>query len=175
MTEPKPFLTYTEQLDKIVSRGMTVENPTQAIKVLQRTNYYRLTSYFLPFRNKSGNYKAGVKFEDICQLYEFDRELRLLIFSYLEKIEIFIKTTVAYEFSQVHGELGYLDKSNFNKRHDSNKFREIFEREVRNNRTKIFVQHHLSHYSGKFPLWVAVELFTFGMISRFFADMNTDD
>lgn len=37
------------------------------------------------------------------------------------------------------------------------------------------MKHHIQHYGGLFPLWVASELFTFGMLSRFYADMKTPD
>ena len=33
----------------------------------------------------------------------------------------------------------------------------------------------MKKYDGHFPLWVAVELFSFGMLSRFYSDMKTED
>jgi len=38
-----------------------------------------------------------------------------------------------------------------------------------------FVKHHINNYGGQFPLWVIAELFTFGMLSYFYADMVSSD
>lgn len=35
--------------------------------------------------------------------------------------------------------------------------------------------HHQQHYEGRFPIWVIMELFTFGMLSRFYSDLTTAD
>ena len=36
---------------------------------------------------------------------------------------------------------------------------------------ELFVDHHIEKYGGKFPIWVIIELFSFGNLSRFYADM----
>ena len=38
-----------------------------------------------------------------------------------------------------------------------------------------FVKHHKDKYEGQFPIWVAMELFTFGMLSYFYNDLKTAD
>ena len=37
------------------------------------------------------------------------------------------------------------------------------------------VSHHMKKYGGSFPLWVIMELFSFGMLNTFYADLKTDD
>lgn len=37
------------------------------------------------------------------------------------------------------------------------------------------MKHHIDNYDGKFPLWVAVELFTLGNTSQFYSQMKTAD
>ena len=39
----------------------------------------------------------------------------------------------------------------------------------------LFVKHHIEQYNGIFPIWVISELFTFGVLSRFYADMPLED
>ena len=51
--------TYEEQLEKLISRGIVVEDEERCKKVLEDINYYRLTAYFLPFKLGDGNYIAG--------------------------------------------------------------------------------------------------------------------
>lgn len=68
-----------------------------------------------------------------------------------------------------------MDASNYGKRHDHQHFQKKFEDEVYYNRKTLFVKHHQEKYDGKFPVWVATELFTFGMLSYFYGDMITAD
>ena len=46
---------------------------------------------------------------------------------------------------------------------------------MKHSKKLLFVKHHIENYEGKFPLWVATELFTFGMLSYFYGDMVTSD
>ena len=50
-----------------------------------------------------------------------------------------------------------------------------FNTEVKRNKELPFVKHHIDNYDGKFPLWVAVELFTLGNTSQFYSQMKTAD
>ena len=86
-----------------------------------------------------------------------------------------LRAKLAYFHAQKYGPLGYLDAGNFSPKHQSDKFNENIEREIQNNSKALFVKHHLTKYNGEFPIWVIVELFTLGMISRFYADMTTAD
>ena len=48
LKEPK---TFDEQLQILKSRNMIVDNEEETIKILKRTNYYRLTAYALQFKD----------------------------------------------------------------------------------------------------------------------------
>ena len=54
-------------------------------------------------------------------------------------------------------------------------FIEKFNREIENNKNILFVKHHIKNYGGEFPIWAASEMFTFGMLSKFFANMKLQD
>lgn len=54
------------------------------------------------------------------------------------------------------------------------------DREISSNKKVLFVKHHIDKYhidkyGGAFPIWVITELFTFGMLSHFYADLKTPD
>ena len=70
---------------------------------------------------------------------------------------------------------GYLDGANFSKRHNHENFLEHIEKEKEHNRQQPFVQHHNEKYSGQFPIWVIIELFSMGELSLFYADMKRAD
>ena len=68
-----------------------------------------------------------------------------------------------------------MDNANYNTMHTHEKFLDLIKGEINANKNVLFVKHHIENYNGNFPVWVIVELFTFGMLSRFFADMPRAD
>ena len=175
MVELKPAITYEEQMKLLLDRGVTVNDPVLCKKILSEISYYRLSAYFLPFRNDDGSYKAGTDFSRVYRIYEFDRKLRHVIFSAVEEIEIYLRTKLAYYHAHHYGAEGYMKPENFGTAHQSQKFKENIKREIENNKRSPFVRHHIEKYEGRFPVWVISELFTFGMLSRFYSDLKTPD
>jgi len=167
--------TYNQQIEKLRSRGCQVTDTSFCIKVLSRINYYRLSAYFLPFRKPDESYLPGTDFNDIYQIYEFDRALRNLLFAAIEEVEIYLRAQFAYFHSHKYGVTGYLDAANYNTRHRHDKFQQLIEAEIQKNKKVLFVQHHLTNYGGQFPIWVITELFTFGMLSYFYNDLPMVD
>ena len=152
-----------------------MNDPERCAMVLENVNYYRFTAYFLPFKQSNGLYREGTQFARVYQIYEFDRKLRGVLFAALEEIEIYLRAKLAYFHAHKYGAEGYMDASNFSKAHKEDKFRENLNREIFSNKQSAFVAHHQEKYDGHFPLWVVVELFTFGMLSRFYSDLKTCD
>jgi abortive infection bacteriophage resistance protein len=72
--------------------------------------------------------------------------------------------------------LGYINPANFRPSHDHLNFLAAFDKEIKRNRSGApFVQHHIQKYGGDFPIWAAVELFSFGMTSKFYYGMSAAD
>lgn len=173
--EVKPPATFNEQMEKLKKRGCSITDERECIQILQCVNYYRLTAYFLPFKQSDDTYLSGTSFSRVYRIYEFDRKLRWLLFSVLEEIEIKLRTCIAYFHSHKYGSLGYLEPANFNQKHNHERFIEKLETEIENNKEVPFVKHHIEKYERKFPLWVAIELFSFGMLSYFYSDLKSAD
>ena len=183
---PKPPLNYEGQLEKLKERGCIIIDDKKCISILESVNYYRLSAYFLPFKLDNGNYEEGLSFDRVFSIYEFDRKLHGILFNALEETEIFLRSKIAYFHAHKYGALGYMDEINFykqtdNKNHKKKKkkfhknFIENFNREIDKNKNILFVKHHIDKYGGEFPIWAASEMFTFGMLSKFFANMKLQD
>ena len=108
----KPFLTLDQQLDLLESRGLIINNRENALSILSRTNYYRLSAYSLTKR-LNNTFLDNVNFDDIYELYCFDESLRNIIMKNSEIIEIALRSRIAYEHSKLYGPLGYMQDSNF--------------------------------------------------------------
>ena len=164
MIDVKKPTTYEQQLSLLKNRGCIIHDDNACLDMLNRIGYYRLSAYFLPFKTSEDTYTTGLEFTKICNIYEFDRELRGVILSALEEIEIYLRSQISYYHTNKYGSLGYTVSSNYCDRHDHDKFTETYKREIKNHSTVAFVNHHNKKYEGQFPLWVLMELFSFGMI-----------
>lgn len=174
MKEPK---TYEEQVKLIKEKGFTIpsDKEKECIEFLKTANYYRLSAYFLPFRKKDGTFFDGIAFTKIQRIYEFDSQLRALIFGTIEDIELYLRTQFAYCASHKYGALGYLDNTMFSEKHNKEKFLQKVKLCIGENENTLVVKHHKEKYDGKFPLWVMIEFFSVGMLSYFYKDMLTED
>jgi len=163
-------------MELIEQKGFIVSDKKQCLKILNAVNYYSLSAYFLPFKNVDGTYVQGVNFNRVCKIYEFDRKLRILIFSIIEEIETFLRSQLAHYHSEKYGNLGYLEASSFSEYHNHAAFieKKNFECIYKNRKNSIII-HHNKKYDGNIPLWVIIEFFTIGMLSKFYADMKTND
>lgn len=175
MPDVKDPTTFEQQIEILRQRGVIIEDDQKCIEILKNLNYYRLTAYFLPYKKPDDTYAPGTDFLHVYRLYEFDRKLRRILFAALEEVEISLRSRFAYYHAHKYGPTGYLEERNFNSRHNHDKFINHIDREIDSNKKVLFVKHHIEKYHGVFPIWVIVELFTFGMLSRFYADLPTED
>lgn len=164
-----------QQLQILTERGLTIRDSDNAAMVLTNINYYRLVHYAEPFLEKKGRYKEGTEFSDIMRLYEFDRLLRRLIMSHLEEIEISFRAIISNYHAMKYGALGYLNAASFDKGHNHAAFTGKLDRLLEINEKESFVIHHRNKYGGVMPVWAAMELFSFGMLTYFFMDMKDTD
>jgi abortive infection bacteriophage resistance protein len=168
--------TYEQQLKLLKSRGCIIDDDQFCIDVLSNVNYYRFSAYFLPFWNSDRiTYKSGTTFSQIYCIYEFDQYLRRIVLSEIENIETSLRAKVVYFHAHKYGALGYENKSNFNTAHNHSTFKSIIAGEIRKNKNVLFVKHHIAKYNGKLPIWAMIELFSLGMLSRFYSDLLTGD
>jgi abortive infection bacteriophage resistance protein len=93
----KQPLTFEQQFESLKNRGLSFGNQEKASHYLSNISYYRLRAYTYPFQdNKDSNHPfiRPVSFEEIIELYVFDRRLRILLFNAIEKIEIALRTKI---------------------------------------------------------------------------------
>lgn len=169
--------TFEEQIALIKQKGFLISNDQEkeCIEFLQKTNYYRLSAYFLPFRRKNGEFIPNISFSRIQRIYEFDSLLRGLIFSIIEDIEVNLRTQLAYYIAHKYCALGYLCSGMFSDKHNKEKFDDKIKSCIEENERSLVVKHHKESYHGKFPIWVIIEFFSMGMLSYLYKDMKTGD
>ena len=96
----KPALTFEEQIALLKSRGLVIDDEQRATRHLSNVSYYRMSAYMLSFKKLDANenvldeFEEGTTWDNVYDLYKFDRKLRLLIFDAIERIEIALRTQV---------------------------------------------------------------------------------
>ena len=168
--DTKPFYSYDNQIEGLKNKGIIVEYD-ECLKFLKDVNYYRFSAYLLPYMN---NLKE-VSFKEIQQIYEFDSKLRALLIQIIERIEIKFRSRLSYYFAEKYGAEGYLDASNYSKRHDHAAFLGHISKCIKENSQSPVIKHHEQKYSGHYPVWVLIEFFSMGMLSFFYSDLNRSD
>ena len=171
----KPFKTIEEQISILEERGLIIEDKAYASKCLENLNYYRISGYTLTLR-KNDKFYNGITFENAMQIYNFDKELKLLVLKYLEDIEIALRTHIGYvlgsQDTSDDATLSYLNADNFvSPVHHEDVMKEL-QGAIGDNKNEAFIKHHQTKYNGKLPVWAIVETLSFGALSRLFAALN---
>lgn len=107
MAKEKPFLTLDQQIELLKKRKLNIlENQEEEVKrFLLNNNYYRISGYTLTLR-KNDEFYPNASFDNIKQIYEFDKRLRHSILSLTEEIEVRVKSMLAYYHSGKYGPMG---------------------------------------------------------------------
>jgi abortive infection bacteriophage resistance protein len=166
----------------LISRGLVVGNQAEAISKLQSISYYRLSGYSYPFRIRNANGEvqdnliAGTTLEQVIQLYEFDRHLRLLILDAIERVEVAIRTQLTYNFSCAYGPFGHIDAKNFHPSFKHAIWLADVDKETLRSGDE-FIRHYSQKYDGFpiIPLWMLTEVMSLGGLSHLYRGLNHND
>lgn len=187
----KTYKSYRQLLNILRSRGMTIGKGSQGsrvMRILESENYYNVINgykeLFLASAATSTTdevYKPGTTFNEVYALYTFDRELRNIYLKYLLKLENTFKTVIAHEFSKKYGHDNYLKIENFDISNEQKITSAIkLVGDIQQEIARQMSKHHqvVTHYMtehGYIPLWVLVNVLTFGKIENFYKNMKTVD
>lgn len=175
----KPPLTYLQQITLMQSRGLTVPDVAKAQKYLCGISYYRLSAYALPFQQVKDTFNNGTTFQDVLNLYLFDKELRLIAFDAIERIEVAIRTQIIYSLSHKYGSHWQDDRTIFKPAYKIKSGKIIdpwqdIQNTIRDNflskYPEVFIKHYRDNYTKPPtpPSWMAIELLTMGQLSRLY-------
>ena len=171
-------LTYKDQVQRLIEHNMVISDKENAARILSEVNYYRFSGYALEFRDKDhpDDYIKGTTFEDVWHRYQFDSKLRSVLKPYLDTLEVYARSQIAYGFA-----MSKCQDPPYDQHYDPNNFFlkeshadiivSSLGREKENSKNELFVIHHTDKYEGKMPLWVIVELLSFTNLSKFYSAM----
>ncbi|MEI6067994.1 MAG: Abi family protein [Methylococcaceae bacterium] len=171
----KPALTIDQQIAQLRNRGMIISDTPLAEHYLSQINYYRLTAYWLPFESDhtTHTFQHGTRFEQVLDLYIFDRELRLLVLDAIERIEVAIRTQLAFQLGHRYGTHPHLNLALFKQAWDHAKNVSQLQKDAHQSK-EAFIQHLLTTYAEPLPpIWAVVEVMTLGQLSKWYANLKS--
>lgn len=166
--------TIQEQINLLRERNMSFADIAQASDFLSNISYYRLKGYWWEMQNDKINhhFSNGSLFEDVIALYNFDRNLRLIVFNAIERIEIALRTKMVYHLSLKFGPEWYLNSSLFpNKKYYSD-FQSKIHTELKESSEEFIVNHYNSHPNKNPEAWKALEVITLGSLSKLYRNLD---
>ena len=174
--QQKP-LSVPEQVENLKNLGLVIEREIEAEDLLNHISYFRLIkAYSLGLKPKNGKYYDNITLDQIVQLYRFNEELRHSMFQIIETIEVTLRCRISNHFSVKHGVLGYNDSNNFENEEYHSEFKADIDEEVKRNLKSPFVRNFKNNYvDGEIPFYALIELFSFGMLSKFYRNMLPED
>lgn len=191
----KPFLSTGDQILLLKSRGMAIADEPKAKLCLERIGYYRLSAYWYPFREqlstrpdpivRGDNFIPNTTFGEVFNFYVFDKKLRLMTMDALERIEIALRADIANLLAPhdpcAHRKPDLLN-GKFNTQRSQNRtltkyqfWLNKLDRNFKNSRED-FAEHFRTKYPNSDPpIWIASEVWDWGMLSHLFSGMKPAD
>lgn len=68
-----------------------------------------------------------------------------------------------------------MDVNNYSTKLDAESFFRHINSSIEDHKKTMVVKHHKEKYGGQFPIWVAIEFFSIGMMSYYYAGMKVED
>jgi abortive infection bacteriophage resistance protein len=177
MKYPKKALSTENHIQLLKERKLIITNEERAFKYLENVGYFRLTGYMYHLQTRDGNhiFLGEVTFNEIINLYQFDKKLRAIIIEYLERIEVALKAKMTNKFGLNYGFFWYTNEDLFgDKEFYSSLIQEITTSFV--DPQEGFLKSFKFHYPEEPmpPSTMVLETLTLGKTARLFKALKND-
>ena len=169
-------ISIDDQIDNLISKGLIIEDKDYANSFLSKVSYFRfIKAYSIGLKPVNGDYYNGISFNKLADIYMFNARLRQILFPLIEEIEITLRCNLSNYISIKYGNLSYENEENFQNPLFHNRLLNEIEKEIIRNNTS-FVRNFKNNYKeAKLPFYAAIELFSLGMLSKFFGNLKPED
>ncbi|WP_291119012.1 Abi family protein [Flavobacterium sp. UBA6135] len=169
--DPKSII---EQIELLKQRGMLFYNEETAPHFLENISYYRLKGYWweMQFDKINHIFNADSYFENVIDLYNFDRHLRLIMFDAIERIEVALRTKLIYHLSLSFGPLWYLKFDIFTDGINQMSIAGHLSNEISRSKEQFIVEHKNNHKNELLEAWKCLEVASMGSLSKIYKNLN---
>lgn len=172
----KPAKTITEQINQLKQRGLIITDIPKAEHYLNKVGYYRLSGYWWPMLADKNTriFKPNSTFDNVIAIYNFDKELRLLLFEIIESIEITLRNKLIHYPSLEISPWWFEDSNNFINDIAHTDVLISIDRELQQTK-EVFIKEHYKKYhtdTRRPPAWKTLEVVSFGTISKLYGNLK---
>ena len=154
---------------------MIIKDERQALEQLQIISYFRLANYLRPMEQDKENhtFKPYSTFENALNLYYFDKELRALIFTAIQSIEIALRTKIIHHVSLKYGAFWFMDiRLSSNQQMFAENLNHI-QQELQRSKEDFILEHFAKYISPEFPpVWKTLEIVSLGTLSKLYYNLS---
>ena len=170
----KPAKNVQEQISLLQERGMDFRSIADAPHFLTNISYYRLKGYWWEMQADKVEhiFEDNTFFEDVIDLYNFDRNFRLIVFNAIERIEIALRTKLIYHLSLAYGPHWHYDSTLFQNSHHHSNFIDKLEKDIDDSSEEFIVKHFANHPDNDPESWKSLEVITLGTLSKIYRNLG---
>ena len=189
LTYDKPPLGLDDLVDRLAARGLVIPDSDRARRYLQHIGYYRLSPYTIPFQQGRPDhvFRDGTAFDDVLDLYVFDRALRLLVMDALERVEVAVRAALTDHMSTTYeNPHWYVEGRHFRNSGTHARLLEIVSRSCDDRLRgtpdaeddllvhRSALEHYLTTYGSPElpPSWLMVETLTIGQLTSAYRNLS---
>lgn len=172
----KQYKSPSDLINLLKSRGLVIYNDSKAINYIKRIGYYRLSAYFYPLLKNPKllhSFKESSTFDKALMIYRFDRQLRILIFNQIEKIEIAVRSAIINITSkETNNPFWLTDELCFA---DTTKYETTMQKIINeyNSSKEDFITHFRNTYENQYPpSWIFAEIIPLGVLTRIYQNIK---
>ena len=153
---------------------MKFADEAKALHLLRRISYQRFSVYWRPLiaDKQKMVFKLDADFETAFALYKFDRELRQLLLSELEKIEVAVRSQMAYSLSMAHGSFWMDDENLFTDPVKHQTTLAKIQEELRRSDEEAILSFKSTWNNPLPPSFITLEVTSFGALSRLYENLK---
>ena len=175
MEYTKQPIDYPQQIQMLKERGLIIKDEKQALEQLRIISYFRLANYLRPMEQdkEKHTFKPNSTFENALNLYYFDKELRALIFTVIQSIEIALRTKIIHHVSLKYGAFWFTDINLCTNQQMFAENLNHIQQELHRSKEDFILEHFAKYTSPTFPpVWKTLEVVSFGTLSKLYYNLS---
>ncbi len=171
----KQPLCHAQLIQLLKERGLLFRDEKTAIDEFKMLSYFRLANYLRTFETDTEvhRFKPDSYFEDALNLYYFDKQLRAILFTSIQTIEIAIRSRLIDRVAAEHGAFWFMDESLATDRQLFDENLNHIRKELSRSKEDFILSHRKKYDTPEFPpVWKTLEVVTFGTMSKLYNNLN---
>jgi abortive infection bacteriophage resistance protein len=174
----KPALQTAEHIQLLRDRGLEITDPAGLGIAIDRFGFFRMLGYMIPFEadRETHQFKEGTTDQTILLHYQFDRKLRFVMMEGVEAIEVSLKAAICNLTAVAFGPHWYMNPDHFNNRDHHQRLLDYVS-EASKESSEQFIKRYREdfHVPSLPPIWMVMELLTFGKLCSLYTNMKDSD